>query len=44
MSEELIFLKENCEHDIEIDYIDSMKNGDTMSQMIKYCKKCGLTF
>ena len=39
-----IFLKENCEHDIEIDYVDSVKNGDTMSQMIKYCKKCELTF
>ena len=38
------FLKDNCDHKIEIDYIDSMKNGETMSQMIKYCKNCKLTF
>tara|TARA_Y100000591_G_C21845707_1_gene708588 strand:- start:1450 stop:1707 length:258 start_codon:yes stop_codon:yes gene_type:complete len=38
------FLKKNCQHDIEIDHIDSMKNGDTMNQIIKYCKKCELTF
>ena len=38
------YLTENCDHKIEIDYIDSMKNGETMSQIIKYCKKCNLTF
>ena len=38
------YLTENCDHKIEIDYIDSMKNGETMSQVIKYCKKCNLTF
>ena len=38
------FLKENCEHNIQIDYIDTMKNGETMNQMIKYCKNCELTF
>ena len=38
------FLKDNCDHNIQIDYIDTMKNGETMSQMIKYCKNCGLTF
>lgn len=38
------FLKDNCDHEIETDYVDSMKNGETMSQMIKYCKKCELTF
>ena len=38
------FLKNNCDHQIETDYVDSMKNGETMSQMIKYCKKCELTF
>ena len=37
------YLSENCEHNIEIDYIDSMKNGETMSQMIKYCKNCKLS-
>jgi|TARA_B110000008_G_C16436024_1_gene349852 predicted transcriptional regulator len=37
------FLHENCDHNIEIDYIDSMKNGETMSQMIKYCKNCKLS-
>ena len=38
------YLSENCEHNIEIDYIDTMQNGETMSQMIKYCKKCELSF
>ena len=38
------FLKDNCDHNIQIDYIDTMKNGETMSQMIKYCKKCELSF
>lgn len=38
------YLTENCEHQLDIDYIDSMKNGETMSQIIKYCKKCNLTF
>lgn len=38
------YLSENCEHNIEIDYIDIMRNGETMSQMIKYCKKCELSF
>ncbi len=38
------FLKDNCDHNIQIDYIDTMKNGETMSQMIKYCKNCELTF
>ena len=38
------YLTENCDHKIEIDYIDSIKNGETMSQIIKYCKKCNLTF
>ena len=38
------YLTENCDHKIELDYIDSMKNGETMSQIIKYCKKCNLTF
>ena len=38
------FLKDNCDHNIQIDYIDTMKNGETMSQMIKYCKNRELTF
>lgn len=38
------FLKDNCDHNIQIDYIDTMKNGETTSQMIKYCKNCELTF
>tara|TARA_B110000008_G_C16935950_1_gene550569 strand:- start:481 stop:747 length:267 start_codon:yes stop_codon:yes gene_type:complete len=37
------FLHENCEHQLDMDYIDTMKNGETMSQMIKYCKNCKLT-
>ena len=44
LQEVMLYLKENCDHKIEIDYIDTMKNGETMSQMIKYCKKCELTF
>ena len=38
------FLKDNCDHNIQTDYIDTMKNGETMTQMIKYCKNCKLTF
>ena len=38
------YLSENCEHKLVIDYIDIMRNGETMSQMIKYCKKCELSF
>ena len=38
------YLSENCEHKLVIDYIDTMRNGETMSQMIKYCKKCDLSF
>lgn len=37
------YIKINCQHDIEIDYIDSMKNGDYHTEMIKYCTKCELT-
>ena len=44
LQEVILYLTENCDHKIEIDYIDSMKNGETMSQIIKYCKKCNLTF
>ena len=38
------FLKKHCKHNIEIDYIDTIKKGETLSQMIKYCNKCHLTF
>jgi len=38
------YLTENCEHQLDMDYIDTMKNGDTFSLLIKYCKKCNLTF
>ena len=38
------FLRENCEHQLEIDYVDSMKNCEINSIIIKYCKKCDLTF
>ena len=38
------YLVENCEHDVETDFIYSMRNGDTISTMIKYCTKCNLTF
>jgi hypothetical protein len=44
LQEVILYLTENCDHKIEIDYIDSIKNGETMSQIIKYCKKCNLTF
>ena len=44
LQEVMLYLKKNCHHKIEIDYIDSMKNGETISQMIKYCEKCELTF
>ena len=37
------YIKINCQHDIEIDYIDSMKNGDYHTEMIRYCTKCELT-
>ena len=37
------YIKTNCQHDIEIDYIDSIKNGDYHTEMIKYCTKCELT-
>jgi len=44
LQEVILYLTENCDHKIEIDYIDSIKNGETMSQIIKYCKECNLTF
>ena len=44
LQEVMLYLKENCDHNIQIDYIDTMKNGETTSQMIKYCEKCELTF
>jgi len=38
------FLHENCDHQFDIDYVDTMRNGELGSLMIKYCKKCKLTF
>tara|TARA_B100001063_G_C16777954_1_gene567401 strand:+ start:4893 stop:5126 length:234 start_codon:yes stop_codon:yes gene_type:complete len=38
------YLNENCEHDIIIDYIDTIKNGECLSNKIKYCKNCEFTF
>ena len=37
------YIKINCQHDIEIDYIDSMRNGDYHTELIRYCTKCKLT-
>lgn len=37
------YIKTTCQHDIEFDYIDSMKNGDYHTEIIRYCTKCGLT-
>tara|TARA_B100000780_G_C20719216_1_gene285882 strand:+ start:235 stop:468 length:234 start_codon:yes stop_codon:yes gene_type:complete len=44
LQEVILYLTENCHHQFDIDYVDSMKNGESMSQMIKYCKKCELSF
>jgi len=36
------YLKYNCQHDWQTDYVDSMK-GYKQGIMIKYCSKCELT-
>lgn len=37
------FIKNNCNHNIETDYIDSMTNY-RLSDQIKYCTICKLSF
>ena len=36
------YLKYNCQHDWQTDYVDSMQ-GYKQGIMIKYCSKCELT-
>jgi hypothetical protein len=38
------FLVDNCKHDVEIDYVDSIKNGEVHSVILKYCKICNTVF
>ena len=37
------FLKNNCNHEIVTDHIDSIKNENICSDTIKYCAKCKIT-